>query len=397
MKLYLALPVMNESENMQAFLQCLAEQSVSNFILFVCVNQPDHYWDNVEKIHICEDNKRSIEILKREQPFPVHLIDRSSPGLGWKGKHFGVGWARKTAMDEISKVGRDEDIIMSMDADTHYPADYLSSIQDLFGLYPDKVGLANPYFHRLTGNEPIDRAILRYEIYMRSYAVNMFRIGNPYAFTALGSAMSFPLWAYRKVNGVTPHKSGEDFYFLQKLRKSGGLILWNHVKAYPSARRSDRVFFGTGPAIIKGMQGDWKSYPIYHHTLFDEVKRSWDAFRDIYRNDLKVPMSGFLQRTFNEMNIWQPLRDNSRNAVQFAQACFRKIDALRILQYLKYRQNELKYTDAFCLNENLQCFDAGFHLPQRFRFATLEVKMLDEIRHRLIKLEEYYQKTYLDP
>ncbi|MCF8235621.1 MAG: glycosyltransferase [Bacteroidales bacterium] len=395
MKLYLALPVMNESENLPAFLKCLSEQAESNFELFVCVNQPDLWWTEPDKVKICNDNRRSIKILKTDHSFPVHLIDRSSPGRGWKGKHYGVGWARKTTMDAINIKAHDKDIIISMDADTFYPPDYLSSVQNLFERFPTKVGLSNPYYHLLSDEEKTDRAMLRYEIYMRSYSINMLRINNPYSFTALGSAMSFPLWAYRKVNGITPHKSGEDFYFLQKLRKSGELILWNRARAFPSPRPSDRVFFGTGPAIIKGIEGNWNSYPIYHYKLFDEVKKNRDAFHDLFQKDFIVPMSGFLHEIFKEENIWRPLRENSKSADQFADACFRKIDALRILQYLKYRQNQLKYSNEFCLKENLICFKADFLLPEDFRFEIAEIELLDEIRNRIVLLEDNLQRATL--
>ncbi len=96
--------------------------------------------------------------------------------------------------------------------------------------------------------------------------------GARISFTAIGSAMALPVKSYRAIGGMTPHKSGEDFYFLQKLRKFGKVLTWNKEKVYPEARYSDRVFFGTGPAMIKGRDGDWSSYPIYPFELFDEIK-----------------------------------------------------------------------------------------------------------------------------
>ena len=86
------------------------------------------------------------------------------------------------------------------------------------------IGLAVPYYHKLIG-DATDRLILRYEIYMRCYLINLLRIQNPYAFTALGSAMAVTVRAYRKAGGLTPVKSGEDFYFLQNLISS-------HYKIY---------------------------------------------------------------------------------------------------------------------------------------------------------------------
>ena len=44
-------------------------------------------------------------------------------------------------------------------------------------------------------------------------------------------------------------KAGEDFYFLQKLFDAGHFSECNTTRVIPSPRPSDRVIFGTGPAI----------------------------------------------------------------------------------------------------------------------------------------------------
>jgi hypothetical protein len=398
-KIYLALPAMDESENLPVLLEAIKKQCFQDFELFVCVNQPDNWWDKPEKTGVCRNNQESIRFLQGQGYEPkLRLIDRSSKGQGWKGKHFGVGWARKTLMDAINAEANKNDLIMSIDADTYYPENYLQSIVERFEGNPGKIALANPYFHPLCGDREIDRAVLRYEIYMRNYAINMLRIKNPYSFTALGSAIAVPVWAYRKVGGITPHKSGEDFYFLQKLRKSGELIIWNSETAFPSARKSDRVFFGTGPAIIKGLTGDWSSYPTYHHSLFQKVKDTFDSFEALFDNDMSMPMSAFLSDIFKDENIWQPLRDNAKSAKQFAAACFRKIDALRILQFLKSQQNANILPDGLCLIENLGLFDFDDKSEiltdmQNFPFESASIASLDKIRNTLVAIESNLQKA----
>ena len=157
----------------------------------------------------------------------------------------------------------------------------------LFDYTPDAVALSNPYYHKLTGAEAEDRAILRYEIYMRNYAINMLLINSPYAFTAMGSAIALPVSSYKAIGGLTPKLSGEDFYFLQKLRKYGNINIHNKEKVYPAARFSDRVFFGTGPAMIKGNDGDWESYPIYHIQLFKNIERTYESFEILFKNDFQ--------------------------------------------------------------------------------------------------------------
>ncbi len=277
-QIFIAIPAINEMEWLPEFINCLNQQSFKQFKVVVGVNQPDDWWGKSEKVHICENNQKSIEYLKEVQNLELEILDNSSKGKGWVGKKSGVGWARKTIMDKIAKEANENDIMVTLDADTTFEPGYLQSIINTFLMYPKAVALSVPYYHKLTGKPEPDRAILRYEIYMRYYALNLWRINSPYNFTAIGSAMALPIKSYKAIGGITPHKSGEDFYFIQKLRKYGTVLTWNEEKVYPAARFSDRVGFGTGPAMIKGRAGDWDSYPIYPFNYFDEVKSTYDLF-----------------------------------------------------------------------------------------------------------------------
>ena len=167
------------------------------------------------------------------------------------------------------------------------------------GVQNDLLGLAIPYYHKLIGNPVNDRLILRYEIYMRHYLLNMLEIGNPYAFTAIGSAMAAKVSAYRKVGGLAPVKSGEDFYFIQKLKKNGKVGNWCETTAFPSSRFSNRVIFGTGRALIKGNAGrfikgtlskKWKQLLILFRNFLKEIhQHRWMIF---CKNNLKLKKYG---------------------------------------------------------------------------------------------------------
>ncbi|RLD49801.1 MAG: hypothetical protein DRJ05_20480, partial [Bacteroidetes bacterium] len=311
-KIYVALPTMNEMENMESFIEYYKSQDYNNVELFICVNQPDDWWGKEEKIHICENNLQTLDYLKSIPGNTIHILDRCSKGNGWTGKKFGVGQARKVLMDEIAKNAADNDIIISIDADTDFNPNYFSSIVENFQEHPKAVALSIPYYHPLNEDPSANRQILHYEIYMRYYALNLWRIKSPYSFTAVGSAMALPVWSYKTIDGITPHKSGEDFYFLQKLRKYGVVLSWNREKVYPAARFSDRVFFGTGPAMIKGNQGDWSSYPIYPYRLFDKLGDFFNFFPKLFESEIETPLDDFISETFGHDGIWQQFRQNSK-------------------------------------------------------------------------------------
>lgn len=427
-KVYFAVPMMNEPD-WQTTLQSIVLQDYPCVEVYVIVNHPQSYFLREDKQEAVAQNLRTLSGLGYKAvegqdfvrcvflDFPLWVADACTKDKAMDEKHIGVGWARKILMDKISSVGQASDIIISADADTIYPPSYASSVVAAFDRCPEALGFANPYFHFLTDDENINRSILRYEIYMRSYNIHLMKINSPYGYTAMGSAMSCTLAAYRKVNGLTPHKSGEDFYFLQKLAKAGKILIHNEVKVYPSARNSDRVFFGTGPAVSKGLENNWSSYPIYPFVLFEAVFKYFQilalwypcpekeflisntdfypdtvlGLKEIPKNLPPVSMEVLGENTpknaplasTSEKNIplkevhdffiekfgkewWLDLRKNSKTKEQFLRFCNEKIDGLRLLQFFKahYIQNdkddfanipllENKWTDWPCPLENV--------------------------------------------
>ncbi len=390
---------MDEAENVPALLHSLKSQTFKNFKVIICVNQPESYYYDPAKAQIIKSNQKTLQILKDEESLDLQVIDRSSPGKGWVGKHFGVGWARKLAMDQAAALANPEDIIATMDGDTDYEPQYLESISQSFGQHPQLKAISIPYYHKLTGRNNEDMSVLRYEIYMRYYALNMLRIKNPYAFTAIGSAMACTVDAYRGIRGITPHKSGEDFYFIQKLRKYGDVGIYMDKTAFPAARFSDRVFFGTGPAMIKGNAGDWSGYPVYPFQFFDEVKNSFDAFGDLFQDDFEIPLSGFLFDKFND-KLWQDLRQNVKSKQNFIRACHHKVDGLRILQFLKWRNQNLLPDNEKNLTSYLNQFYPDEFLTAKlmvsgFNFKTAGLDELDEIRNFLFEKEMQCRKKIM--
>ena len=405
--LYIAIPAMDELDFLPHCLASIeAQQTDFPFSVFVCVNQQDEWWQQDEKIAVCERNAALISFLKNYSSFPVHLIDRSSKGKGWKGKHFGVGFARKVIFDTIFEIADKEDIIISLDADTQFGAAYFQSIGDFFNKYTEHQVMANPYYHPLktttgmevnvpdnviiTGNYENDRAILRYEFYLRSWHINMAKIASPYAFTALGSAIAVRVKALQKIGGITPVKSGEDFYLLQKLRKMGTVYQWNSEPVFPAARFSDRVFFGTGPAMIKGLNEGWESYPIFHHRLFQEIANSYDAIEQLFKEDIDLPFLQFLKEQFKEKNIWTPLRKNAKDIHRFKQAFHEKVDGLRIFQYIRTRHKDNVMRDEDSLRENLHHWlqlPLPDFLTRDFSFEELNINQLNTLRDLLFSIE----------
>lgn len=396
-RIHIALPVLDEYANLPLMINALGVQSVQDYQLYVCINQPESWWDDDLRLRICHDNQASISYLKSLNDGRINIIDKSSKGMGWQGKAYGIGWARKTLMDQISMNADADDLILSLDADTLFHASYLESVLENFLTNSSVSAFSIPYYHHLTGHEPLDRAMLRYEIYMRAYAVNLWRIGSPYCFTALGSAIALPIRAYRAIGGITPKHSGEDFYFLQKLVKYGRIVHWNRERVYPAARLSDRVEFGTGPALIKGIDGDWDSYPVYSMDLFRQVQQTVACIPSIYDNDVPTPLDHFLVNRLGGLP-WEALRKNARTLQQFIRSCQEKIDGLRILQFLKTThllhptRDEDALADLMRQLKNEGTVNFNLDILTNFDFLISQVSQLDSVRNLLDEAEMKFRK-----
>jgi len=397
--LHIALPVIDEATSLPGVLNALLLQTIQDYRLYICVNQPDEWWHNPAKRRVCLENTNTLDFLRSLKDPRIDVLDKSSPGRGWIGKAHGIGWARKTLMDHISSRAQPNDIILSLDADTTFGASYLESIRFNVLVNPGVVAFSIPYYHTLTSDVELDRAMLRYEIYMRAYAINLWRIKSPYCFTALGSAIALPVWAYRAIGGITPKLSGEDFYFLQKLVKYGIVLHWNGEMVYPASRLSERVYFGTGPALILGIEGKWDSYPVYRMHFFDTISEVYTLLPMLFKKDVSTPLDSFMESRSGGLP-WAGIRKNSRSVEQFIRACHEKLDGLRILQYLKECNRLESISDEESTIELLaeikreQDIMPDAEIPDFFTFDSSPVGILDSIRNALTYSEMTYRKQH---
>ena len=400
--LRVAIPAMDELEYLPATLDALAHQE-TNFPVevYVCVNQPDNYWDNPSKEQICLHNQQLLAYLHHYAFLTLHVLDFSSRGHGWQGKKFGVGFARKALFERILDDSNPDDIIVSLDADTYLKPRYLQSIAENFAANPSVTAIAVPYYHELNPSDEVQsRAMLRYEIYMRNYAINLLKINSPYGFTALGSAIAMRVSALRKIGNITPLQSGEDFYLVQKFCKMGGLSLFNTECVYPAARYSDRVPFGTGPAMKQGSEGVWDSYPIYHHRIFAPVQEAYNRIRELYENSISLTDNDFLlflQKDTGKQDIWADIRRNVTDFDHFVKAFHQKADGLRILQYARARHKQQPVNEQIAIYDNLRLWipeKTPSWFTSNLPLGSYAVEQLDTVRNLLFEVEQTLRLNY---
>ncbi|MCJ7814599.1 MAG: hypothetical protein MUP31_00970 [Xanthomonadales bacterium] len=246
-----------------------------------------------------------LELLRNPlNPRDVLLVDRFSEGrrLPVKG---GVGHARKIGADLAAGLIHRRRIqsrwIHCSDADVQLPETYFacSNASRLQGV--DYAALVYPFRHGNAGYKAQQQDVLQatqlYELSLRYYVAGLQFAGSPYAFHTIGSTMAVNALHYAKVRGFPRREAGEDFYLLNKLAKVGPVL---ELEAGPDcepieieSRRSDRVPFGTGAAVIRiaGLDDPARDFRFYHPAVFEGLKawlRSWPGTWDSQSSELEV-------------------------------------------------------------------------------------------------------------
>lgn len=332
--IHIALPVLDDTEGFFVLWAQLQQQKTP-YCLWVCVNQPEFWWEDPTYMARAHANVQLLHTLQRWCDPRMCILDRASPGHGWPVGKGGIGWARKVLFDAIMAVANKTDWIVSVDADTQIEATYLSAVDQL-STTPWRAAVI-PYWHRESQDAVTTWAGMVYEIYLRVYRLQLIVAGAQCTVTPLGSAFAVRVDTCQQVSGLTPKTAGEDFYFLQKIAKHTPIKGAIATVVYPEMRRSDRVVFGTGPAISDICQGHITPYPLYPNAIWRDISETLRHFTALFKEELETPMSAWLRIQLNTDDLWGPLRKNFRTEDRFVRACHHRVDGLRIFQYVRHQ------------------------------------------------------------
>jgi hypothetical protein len=229
------------------------------------------------------DQKIYPQLLKiADTKLKLGYIDASSKGCEIPKSDGGVGMARKIGMDMALRLlknsSSEKKLILSLDADTLVQTNYLTAIKNYF---TEKIKTAVvAYEHQMPVNYDEQAAICGYEIFLRYWVLGLKYAKSPWAFHSIGSTIVTSTDAYLKVRGMNRREAGEDFYFLNKLAKIGGIDYIRDTCVFPSARSSSRVPFGTGKAIERFLSGQTQEYLLYNPQIFTVISQ-WLEFMNM--------------------------------------------------------------------------------------------------------------------
>ncbi len=347
-----------------------ATQSFAKTEVIVIVNSGENTAPEIEKtnreIHQQLVLDKTTGIYKNFDLL-VHLVENVPKKIA------GVGHARKTGMDEavrrFNSIENADGIIVSLDADCLVSQNYFISIEKYFRNNLKSGACTIQFRHDFNENkydEDVISACKLYEIYLRYFRLSLDFSGFPYPLHTIGSCFAVKAISYLKTGGMSQRQGGEDFYFLHKLAPMTNVGTINEILVFPSPRISDRVPFGTGPAVNKIISEG--NYKVYNFAIFEILKQFYSNFDSLYIANSKNNLNQIIPEDIIVYTDSETLlatitecRQNTNNPAAFRKRMFSKFDAFFAIRFLNSFDEHSKYppedvlisANKFLLSQNI--------------------------------------------
>ena len=253
----LVIPAYREHETLLERLAQLPGAANNANLVILVLNRPDSDPDQQANNELRSALARlpvtspqpTLRRLNDHNEIVVHDMELT---VGATASSQGVGLARKTGCDIAfcwMLAGTiDGDWIYSSDADAVLPRDYFNK---LTLCEPLAIAAVMPFRHVAGPDQACNLATALYELRMHHYVLGLEYANSPYAHHSLGSCLAIRASAYAKVHGFPRRSGAEDFYLLNKVSKLGPVARPGGEPVLLQSRYSERVPFGTGPAVAK--------------------------------------------------------------------------------------------------------------------------------------------------
>ena len=299
-------------------------------------------------------------------------------------KHAGVGWARKLGMDLATQRFRTlnfNGIIVGLDADTLVESNYFNSIYSFF--LNNNYNAASIHFeHPVSGNSFSDvhfKQIIYYELHLRYYKNSLKYSNLPYSFHTIGSAFALTTSAYARQGGMNRRKAGEDFYFINKLIKGEVFGEINDTTVIPSPRISNRVPFGTGRAILEGLNTQKDLSLTYDFQSF-EIIYSW--INGIENKDFKYENFPEILKAYMGEEIWikhhTMMLNNTNSHKSYLKLFYNIFDAFWMLKFIHFLRDNYYPNSSLLENTNALLTKMGYPIMDSITSQLEFLRKLDK-------------------
>ena len=384
------IPAYNEPPAFIGRLLTFINQQTATLAIIV-LNRPDNSQSEDEtesetetesKNHICQQvlteklsihwQSENMQLHRAQNQSAILLVDRFNKGPAIAAKQ-GVGMARKIAADIALQLIYQQLIsepwIYSTDADVILPDNYFNRSGSFVeqGLNKNRgTAQTSPnnvaayildYQHIATSDPAINAATRLYEHRLNAYVDGLTLAGSSYAFQTLGSTLCIHASHYAMVRGFPKRAAGEDFYLLNKLRKTGLIVSLKTPTIQIESRISHRTPFGTGSSVDDILANDdpQQAAIFYHPQLFVFLYHTLCWLKLLSNNNFSIQKNNDWQQVINTYCEWSKKEksiiiealtaidfnsgfthclNNSRDASQFTRQMDAWFDGFKTLKYL---------------------------------------------------------------
>jgi len=299
----LIIPAYNESHQfVNSLLLKLDSEKWEHTLIIIVVNQPDNdeniapntlFCQELQKQHLSNtlnkqahrsDQESFFKLDHKSSSSSIILLDFFTEGRRLARKK-GVGLARKIGCDLACLLIQQKilvsDWLHTSDADTSLPDNYFKQTSTLI---QKNISAAIYDFAHLGEANKITQSTQLYEESISYYVDGLRYANSPYAYHTLGSCIAIKIKPYLLVRGFTKRAGGEDFYCLNKLAKVGAIKQLKGDKLIIATRSSDRVPFGTGPAVKQILEKEESQTTLlsYNPQVFFELKNLLLSFESLF-------------------------------------------------------------------------------------------------------------------
>lgn len=283
-KYVLIIPVCGESADFLT--QVMQHHNNQSVLVIVVINRPENHpkttqWraENEALLAAMNNQAKAVHRISEHHRLLLNVQGIDLLLLNFNAEPFhpnkGVGLARKIAADTGLQLINNQSIecpwIFSTDADVVLPVGYFNAPN---GLPNTTAGISLDFKH-ISDDAQKSSVQAHYDFKLRYYQTAMRFMSVQYDYIPLGSTLIVRASEYAKVRGFPSRSGGEDFYLLNKLAKRGAIHQPQQPIVNISIRFSERVPFGTGPALIKinNLIKDGQKNVYYHPEIFHVLKK----------------------------------------------------------------------------------------------------------------------------
>ena len=284
----ISIPIYDEYQNTIKLLNNISNSNTWNNILIILVineheDTPKDIIDENQKLinfllknYKIYDYKKNLYLVTYNHKIDIAIFNLHDKHRLERSK--AIGTARKIGCDFICQAIYYHQFpinwIHNTDADVNLPIDYFYQTNNISSNTTSACVYNFQHYIPDTHNFKLHQAIQLYENSLYTYVNGLTYAGSPYAFHTIGSLLAISPYFYIACRGFPKFNAAEDFYLLNKLAKIAPIKNLPGLPIKLQTRVSNRVPFGTGPALKRIISQDTQfiqnlNYP---QSAFNDLK-----------------------------------------------------------------------------------------------------------------------------